>query len=118
MIFLVWAGCSVLTESIPYDHHLPSRKTTPESVAILDKYPEKTYVEVAKVEAESTVFWVSWQTLHEKLREEAARLGADAVVNLNPPGEPDDHIEVTGIGWVDYLLKPPRHVSAIAIRYI
>lgn len=111
-------GCGVLTDSIPYEHHLPERKTSPASVEILQKYPEKTYVEVAKVEAEATAMWVSWETLHEKLRQEAARVGADAIVDINPPGEPDDHVELTGIGWVDYLLKPIRRVSGIAIRYL
>ena len=117
-VCVTWGGCWVLTDSIPYDHHMPNRKSSPDTVEILEKYPEKTYVEIAKVEAEATAMWVSWETLHEKLRQEAARLGADAIVNLNPPGEPDDHIELTGVGWVDYLLKPPRRVSGIAIRYL
>jgi len=117
-VCILWAGCNVLSESIPYENHLPNRKTTAASVEILQKYPEKTYVALGKVEAHAASMWTSWESMHDKLREEASRLGADAIVNLNPPDEPDDRVKVTGIGWVDYFFKPPRHVTAIAIRYL
>jgi hypothetical protein len=118
LAFVGLAGCNTLADSVAYEHHLPSRKTDAASVEILSAYPSKTYVEVAKVEAYATSMWIGWDALHDALRREAARLGADALVNLQPPDDPADSIVVTGIGWIDYLLKPPRHVSAIAIRYI
>jgi hypothetical protein len=111
-------GCTALSDSISYRHHLPTRKTDAASVEILSQYPEKTYVELAKVEARATAVWVSWDTLHYALREEAARMGADAIVNVTPSEQSDDSIDVTGIGWIDLILKPPRHVSAIAIQYL
>jgi len=112
------AGCSVLADSLPYEHHLPTRKTDVASVEILAKYPAKTYVGVAKVEARATTVWVSWDTLHDALRQEAARIGADAIVHLRPADQPDDRFVVTGLDWFDFLLKPPRHVTGIAIRYL
>jgi len=115
---LAWAGCNVFTDAIPYNHHMPARKTSATSVEILEKYPEKSYVELGKVVADGRNIWTSWSALHEKLREEAGRMGADAIVNVFPPGEPDDVVQVTGIGWIDQFLKPRRHVSAIAIRFI
>ena len=113
-----WLGCSVLADSLPYEHHLPTRKIDVASVEILAKYPEKTYVEVAKVEARATSMWTGWDTLHEALRQEAARVGADAIVNVRPVDQPDDRIKVTGVEWLDYFLKPPRHVTGLAIRYL
>ena len=113
-----WLGCSVLADSLPYEHHLPTRKTDVASVEILNKYPEKTYVEVAKVEARATSMWTSWFTLRHALREEAARVGADAIVNVKPADDPDDSIKFTGVEWLDYVLKPPRHVTGVAIRYL
>jgi hypothetical protein len=114
----VCLGCSVLADSLPYEHHMPTRKTNVASVEILAKYPEKTYVEVAKVEARATSMWTSWSTLRHALREEAARVGADAIVNVKPADDPDDRIKFTGVEWLDSMLKPPRHVTGIAIRYL
>lgn len=114
----VCLGCSVLTDSLPYEHHLPTRKTDVASVEILAKYPEKTYVEVAKVQARATSMWTSWNTLHDALRQEAARVGADAIVNVKLADQPDDRIKFTGVEWLDYMLKSPRHVTGIAIRYL
>ena len=114
----VCLGCSVLSDSLPYEHHLPNRKTDVASVEILAKYPEKTYVEVAKVDARATSMWTSWYTLRRALREEAARVGADAIVNVKPADDPDDSIKFTGVEWLDYVLKPLRHVTGVAIRYL
>jgi 3',5'-cyclic AMP phosphodiesterase CpdA len=111
-------GCAVLADSLPYEHHLPDRKPSVALVDILEKYPEKTYVEIARVEARATAMWVSWPALHQALREEATRIGADALVQVKPADEPDDHVVVTGLDWVDLALKPPRRVTGIAIRYL
>ena len=113
-----WFGCSVLADSLPYEHHMPTRKTDVASVEILPNYPEKSYVEVAKVEARATSMWTSWYTLRHALREEAARIGADAIVNVKPADDPDDRIKLTGVEWLDDILKPPRHATGIAIRYL
>lgn len=114
----VCLGCSVLSDSLPYEHHMPTRKTDVASVEILAKYPEKAYVEVAKVEARATSMWTRWSTLRRALREEAARVGAEAIVNVKPADDPDDRIKFTGVEWLDSMLKPPRHVTGIAIRYL
>jgi hypothetical protein len=111
-------GCSVLADSLPYEHHLPSRKPSVALVEILEKYPEKTYVEIARVEARAASMWVSWNRLYDALRQEATRIGADALVQVKPADQPDDHIVVTGLDWVDFALKPPRRVTGIAIRYL
>lgn len=118
LLAVTLAGCTALSSSILYEHHLPSRNTPADSVPILDRYPERTYVELGKVEARAAVLWVSWESLHAKLQAEAARLGADAIVKVIPSGEPDDHLDWTGLSWLDAFFKTPRHVSGLAIRYL
>lgn len=112
------SGCGTLADNVPYEHHLPSRKTATASVEILARYPEKTYVEVAKVEAFATSMWGTRDDLEYALRQEAARIGADAIVNVQPPDQPADTFTLTGITWVDYVLRPARRLSGIAIRYL
>lgn len=106
------AGCTA------HSGVVPMRLTTPppvvaESVAVLDRQPSQPYEVLGRVWATNSVRLKSPLSLVPRLRAEAAKLGADAVL-VTFAGEPQSGVVVGpyGAGAVHEL-----RVEGLAIRW-
>jgi hypothetical protein len=92
--------------------------TDPNLVVILNTQPTRPNVRLGEVTAEPSSDQVSVEEIQQKLRQAAAKMGADAVVIVS------DRYQVTGAvvsgGWMVRSVQPTmsRVVVGVAIKYL
>jgi len=105
------AGC-VVSQSARFVVAPQYASTSPASVQVLREYPSQPYESLGEVLIEPQTVNGSEERLADALREQGARLGADAVVVVF------DHIVRAGYWRSDWDIQPyyGRGVRAVAIK--
>jgi hypothetical protein len=96
LVCLLAGGC-VSTNVQRFDDTVrPARE--PGAVEVLTETPERRYTVIAVIEAKSGAVFDSFDDLRKEMREEAARLGGDAVI-LSPE-EVEESFILTGTAMI------------------
>ena len=91
----------MLSSCVRTDHLLLIDEPFPETpkgqkIEILKEQPSRPFIEIAVVEAKAPNRTTKWNDLRASLREEARRVGADAIINLDMGSEQRGGVQGSG----------------------
>jgi len=90
------------------------------AVEILVDPPARPFTKVAMVEAVAKSRLVTWNDLREALRNEASKVGADAIMDISVGGEPHSALVGSGAGGTFSIVGSSgmrKKLRGVAIRY-
>jgi hypothetical protein len=116
LIFAVILSGCITTDHLYLGNERYTQRTDPATIEFLADAPTKPFAKIAMVEAVGRSASTSWEEIRAALGEEAAKIGADAVMELamgaNIVGG------VTGSrGMVTGGVGERRKLTGVAIRY-
>jgi hypothetical protein len=116
LVFAVSLSSCITTDHLFLGNERFAPRTDPATIEFLADAPPKPFVKIAMVEAVGRSSSTSWEEIRAALGEEAAKIGADAVMELSMGSNIVGGV-VGNRGMASGGVGERRKLTGVAIRY-